>query len=273
MKQKRVLLAYGVSLATALAVRTIQLFYVVEPETGFFRREYQTVGNWMTAFLILALLVTAAMACFSPPPQRQPGAPGRVAAVAAMATGLALVYETLWNDFVPLMPTWVLTVELIFALLGALALFWYGLTAFVELRFSPVALLLPVVHAFVRLAVAFANYTSLSNISDNLYDTAMMCAALLFFLWLAKEEAGVDPARTSFRLLPVSLLTSQLCFLCAVPPAIVTLLRGAPLRHGTTTGFAADLALGLFALFYGVMTRRPKPITETEQEPEPKSEE
>ena len=250
MHHKRILLFYGASLFVALLIRTMQLLFVIEPDTGFFYREYQTVGQWMTVFLIAALFFTAFLACFHRRRPSGPPVPNRLLGVVSILSGLTMVYEVLFSDFSRLLSGATLTVELILAVLAATALIWYGMTAFLKVQFQPNVLLLPVLFAFVRLAIAFASYTSLSNIADNLYDTAMMCAVLLLFLYVAKVSAGVDFARSAARLLPIALLASQLCFLCAIPPAIATLLRGSPLKHGTTTAFLADFMLGLFALCY-----------------------
>ena len=64
MKYKKIVLFFFLTLPLSLLLRTLQLFFTVETDTGFFKIEYKTVGFYFLA-LIIAVCVSMAIICFT----------------------------------------------------------------------------------------------------------------------------------------------------------------------------------------------------------------
>ena len=61
MKYKKIVLFFCVALPLSVLLRTLQLFFTVETETGFFKSEYKTVGFYLLVIIIAACASLAIM--------------------------------------------------------------------------------------------------------------------------------------------------------------------------------------------------------------------
>ncbi len=59
MKYKKIILFFCIILPLSVLLRTLQLFFTVETDTGFFKSEYKTAG------IYLLIIIIAACACLA----------------------------------------------------------------------------------------------------------------------------------------------------------------------------------------------------------------
>ncbi|MFT9056365.1 MAG: hypothetical protein ABF449_07035, partial [Ethanoligenens sp.] len=86
--------------------------------------------------------------------------------------------------------------------------------------------LLPVLWATVHLIVSWMRFTTVVNISANLFDLLKMVAFMLFFYYHARLFGGVSNGREHRGLLSFGLLATFFGLLSAVPPLWVRLTGG-----------------------------------------------
>lgn len=251
MKYKKIVLFFCITLPLSILLRSLQLFFTVETETGFFKSEYEIMGLFL---LILILLVCACLAvvCFTG--HRNPERPPKVnpfmslcSFVAALGVASGVIDTSLTEAKMP----WQNTLLTLAGIVAAAYFVIYGVSGFIKFKLSPLLSVLPSVYFIIKIICSFTAVSSLALISDNILVLSALCVMLIFFLSFAKLYNGIDSESNFRKLMASGLMSAVLCFTQSIPHVIINLVTDNGYLHTTN---AANFSVLSFGIFIAVFT-------------------
>ena len=251
MKYKKIILFFCITLPLSILLRTLQLFFTVETDTGFFKAEYKTVGLYLLV-LIVAVCASLAIICFTG--HRNPEHPPKINPIMALSSFLAGIYIVggiFDRSFTGVVMRWQTTLLTLFGVLSAVYFLLYGLSGFIRFKLSPILSVIPSIYFIMKIICSFTAVSSLALITDNLLVLAAYCVILIFFLSFGKLYNGIDSENNFRKLMASGLVSVVLCFTQAVPHIIINLVTDNGYLH---TSNAANLSLLGFGLFIAAFT-------------------
>lgn len=242
MKRSLVFALFYLCAPFLLAVRTIQRFYMIDVDTGFFTEGFGTTGVLITGAFLVFAVIELLMTWLSKPqvvemPERSKGI-----AVGTFAAGVCLmisaVASVLTGDGVGAL---VMTVA---NFVFALCMFWRGASMLSALPFPAALTPVSIIYFLIKLVFGFAGYAGEVAVTDSVFDILTMCLLLLFFTADAKITAGVGTKKTAVAFYGYGLSAALFC-VCSVFPTLINLLMGSafdihgdPVPDITYVGFA-----------------------------------
>lgn len=247
MKYKKILLFFSITLPLSVLLRTLELFFTVETDTGFFKNEYKSVGIYLLV-LIIAVAASLAVICFTG--HRNPEHPPKTnpfMSAAAILVAFSIGAELYNESFSGTVMIWQLTLLMLTGIAAAIYFVLYALTGFVNLRLPTLASVVPVLYLIMRIICSFTSISSLALISDNVLLLAAYCLLLLFFLSFGKLYCGIGAENEFRKLMAWGLTATVLCFTQAVPHIIINLATNNGYQHTSNTANFSLLMFGIFA--------------------------
>lgn len=251
MKYNKIVLFFCITLPLSLLLRTLQLFFTVETETGFFKTEYKTVGLYLLA-LIIAVCASLAIVCFTG--HRNPEHPPKInpfTALSSFLAGFCIVSGIFDRSFSGIVMHWQTTLLTLSGVLAAIYFFLFGLSSFVKFKLSPILSIIPSIYFIMKIICSFTAVSSLALITDNLLVLAAYCVILLFFINFGKLYNGIDSENNFRKLMASGLVSVVLCFTQGLPHIIINLVTDGAYLHTSAT---TSLSLIGFGIFIAVFT-------------------
>ena len=217
MKYKQIILFFVIALPVSLSLRFTQLFQIVEPNTGFFKSEFQGVGGVITIIIIAIALVLALFSFFS---HRSPEKPPKVNLGLGLSSGLlaaAIAIELYFGSATFGTIMWQKAALYVFGIAAILWFAAYSIKDFINIPLPALTSLIPCVYFILKIICNFAGISSLALISDNILLITSYCAVLLFMISFAKLYNNVDSERGFKKLLATGLASVTLCFTQSIP--------------------------------------------------------
>lgn len=246
MKFKKIILFFLVALPLSVALRIIQLTYIIETSTGFFRQEFEAYGGYMLAVIFAFSLAVAIFAFTSHRSPEHPPKPNIALSLTSAALGFSILYELAAESFPAVVQGWQITLLHITGIATAAYLVAFAVKKFVDFPLPPVCSVIPTVYLILRVICDFTSISSLALISDNLILMAAYCVSLLFMLNLAKLYNGVDREYNFRKLMASGLAAIILCFTQSVPHIVINVVTGFSYLH---TSMAANVTVLFWGLF------------------------
>lgn len=246
MKYKKIILFFCIILPLSIFLRTFQLFFTVETNTGFFKREYETAGFYLL-ILIIAVCASLAIICFTG--HRNPEHPPKINPLISFASGFALlgiaagVYIA---RLTPVIMPWQILLLTVSGVLAAVYFLLYAISSFIDLKLPPLLSVLPSVYFIMKIICSFTTVSSLALISDNILILSALCVMLLFFLSFAKLYNGIDTERNFRKLMASGLVSTVLCFTQSIPHIIINLITDNGYLHTSNVDNFSVLSFGIF---------------------------
>lgn len=196
MKLKTMWLAFAVALMIAVPLRTYQLLYLVDPETGFaVDKEY--IFTLLILFLVVFVLLLIVLSALGKHSDfvYLPGG-NRIAAGIYLAAALLTLCDSIYR-FAPegeaaKWETALVGVLGLGAAVAFLLLAWGEYSGENPFAFYQILALLPTVWIAARLIVTFIHYTTVVNYDISLFDIFTDVFLLLFFHNHSKMLASID---------------------------------------------------------------------------------
>ncbi len=250
MKFKQIVLFFVIALPVSLALRFVQLFHIVEAETGFYKPGYGNWGGAVTAIILGVVLVIAVFAAFT---HRSPKEPPKVKLGMGLASGVLAFVVAIElmigsNTFGSI--AWQRTMLYISGIAVVVWLVAYAIKDFMNIKLPPLTALVPCFFFIFKMICNFAGISSLALISDNVLLTAAYCVVLLFMLQFAKTYNGVDSKYGSRKLLAYGMASSLLCFVQSVPNIIFHLSSEQGYEHTALVTSFSLLFTGVFIIVF-----------------------
>lgn len=227
ISRKIALWTYLATLIAGLAVRTIQMLVTaIDFRTGFYEEGHFSVPL-LTGILWVGLIVTGLILWFGE--GRYParlGKEGRavglvitISSLSILAFGIYSFIHDMISDYAS--PNLVLLiVDAVLLVLSAVSLAFFGLRLFgrrVEKGKYNISLLLPAVWASFRLIKTFFGYTTIANISQNLFDILMLASMAIFLYTLAKRFSCGGGGHTETLMVISGICTSVFGLIDSIP--------------------------------------------------------
>lgn len=250
MKHNRLLFLFSVATVSSLILRTLQIYFSVDQESGFFKKEYTPEAQYI---LVVIFLFAFSLFLFCLKSHRAPLSPPQNSVLLSIPSGLAAVSVLL--EFFSLkafvhIPFWQILGFAISALFCAAFLILLAASQIFGTPFPASLSVFPTIYLVFKMIYEFTSVSALALISDNLLLHLSLAAAMLFMLNLTKLYTGCAKENGFRHLLGWGLCSSLLCLTQSLPHFIVQIIKGASYSH---ISFATNLNLfflGLFILFF-----------------------
>lgn len=244
MKQKRMKFIIPSLILVALVLRTVQIFTVIEGETGFYKVGFSGIGTAITVVVALLCAVSAVIAKWLDNGFKNEGKSDKIITVTAGLVSIALFYEMLSESFVLQQFSWQVVFMKITGLLSAVYFAALVLSRFLSFKMPELCHTLPAFYMVIRIICSFINISSLSLIPENIFLIASYCTALLFFVAYASINCGVDLNGKSVYMR--SVLAFSVCFVTAFSNLIVNATSFGGYSHISLSSQVVLTAMSLF---------------------------
>lgn len=253
-------------LALAIPLRTYQLLFITESDTGF----YKTV-NWtvyalylISAFAVIVPYVIVNLAKSVPSSKNPPSRKNKFLAVASLLFGFGIILDVI-STFATLFldksgvalaereNVFPLLIEAFFGLFSTIYIMIFGIsfldgkTTYSQYKFLALA---PLGWSIGRVIIRFLTRISYVNIADLLFELVAISFMMVFFLALARISSGLAN-ETSMRSLFASGFASVFfCLLANIPRIIVTITGNGGAVPTAYPIVICDLFFAFFAVAY-----------------------
>lgn len=246
MKYKKIVLFFCIAFPISILLRTLQVIFTIDAETGFFKAEYNGVGGGLL-IVLAAICAVIWVICLAShrnpdrPPKKNPGI-----CISATLLAIALGVELLSESFSGTVMAWQIILLVIFGLAAITSLLLYAAGGFLKFDVPNICTIVPAVYFVMRIICTFASISSLALISDNIITLSAYCVVLVFFIAFGKLYNGVEGEKDFRKLMASGFVATILCFAQSVPYFILNFLCDSKFEHTTKAMNLSLLALGLF---------------------------
>ena len=253
-------------LVFAIPLRTYQLLFITESDTGFYKSVNWTV--YLVYFLsILAFAVPYVMVNLAksvPSSKNPPSRKNKFLAVSALLFGLGIVADvisTVAKIFLDKDITVIaeqenifpLLIEAVFGLLSAIYVVIFGIsfidgkTTYSQYKFLALS---PLAWSIGRVIIRFLTKISYVNIADLLFELFAIAFMMVFFLALARISSGLANETSMRSLFASGYVSVFFCLLTNIPRLIVTITGNGNALPGEYPLALCDLFFAFFAVAY-----------------------
>lgn len=249
MKFKKIVLFFSVALPVCIVMRLLQLIYIVETRTGFFKQEFESYGFYMLVIIFAFAVIAAVFSFTSHRTPDTPPKPNLFMSIASVFISVSILFELFTEKFPAVVQGWQISLLNITGVATAIFFFCFAMKLFFDFKLPAICSVVPTVYFVLRIICDFTAISSLALISDNLLLILSYSAALLFMLNFAKLYNGVDSEYNSRKLMASGLAAIILCLTQSVPHIIFNAVNGLAYTH---TSMAANLNVFCTGLFIAV---------------------
>lgn len=262
---KKIIPLFVVSTVCAVLLRVLQITYITETKTGFFIKEFETLGNIITIGICLIAAVCVIYAALYKKREIYPVTVTKPFGIIHFFLAAAIIYESLFSPVSHAIHTWQILLQIIFGLLSALVFIYRGYNAFTGGKTPPITMVAHIVFWLIRVIIVFSSYISVSTIAENVFEMAAICTALVFFLNAGAYENEIDPERIKKRLFPSAICAAIMGAVYSVAQLVVIISGKSSILHTQNATLITNAVLVIYILFYMVlMFKKPKEELPTE---------
>lgn len=246
----------GVATLSAIILRTVMSFFIIEANSGFIKSENLGVAIFIIVVLLLAATAVYFFGANSETQKSQkPSFKGLFPRIVSLLLGASMIISA----FMPsILPSWQKGLESLLSLAFGLYLIFYALKRFIKIKLPDLLCVISVVYWLIKLVNLFTTYSALSNTFDNIFEIFTLCSVLFFFLSFAKGIC-LEPNEKSIKTLNASAyLASFMAFACSAPKAIIVLTNNQAIL-GDNKSFLILFLTGVYILTFILENNTKKP--------------
>jgi hypothetical protein len=199
LKNTKIFVFSAFALISAVILRTIQLLFLTDSVTGFYKEGLEALGTSLMVVIVLVIAISSFL-IFLFEKQKVSAMPSNsiLLGCSALFAGLANLFEIFFNQAsLSTVPAFLLGLRVILILASAVVLCWFGISILFGKSIRPAFSIVLVVTWVIRLMSSFICFTGMSNISENLYDVLMLISTLVFFLFFGKAICKISNSSTN----------------------------------------------------------------------------
>lgn len=246
MKYKKIIFLFSIFLPISILLRTMQLSFTIEPQTGFFLTEFKANGTAMLLVIFALCLTPAFFAFFSHRNPENPPKPNLAISVTSFLMGISVICELLAEKISEYAIAWQGTALKIVGVLTFVFFIAFAVEPFIKFKLPKITMAIPTTYYILRIICDFSSIAALAIISENLLLMFTYCAMLLFMLQFAKLYNRLDSEKNFKKLLATGLVSIMLGFTQTVPHIILKISIGNALMH---TPFITNLSVFFTSVF------------------------
>ncbi len=270
---KKLLTITGVGTVCAIALRIMQIIFITETKTGFFIKGLETIGNIVTAAIILIIAVCTVYGAVYKEKEAEKAVITRPFGIVHFILAAAIIYESLFSTVATATETWKILLQMVFGLSAALVFALRGYRAYVGGESSPALSVVYVLFWLVRLIITFSSYISASVLAETVFEMLALCTTLVFFFNMSAIENDVSAPRRQKTILPLSVATILSGAVYSVSQVIVILSGKGQLLHTQNASLLTNAAVVIYVIFYVVLSFKKAPETTKEITEQPTEQE
>ena len=244
----------GVATLSAIILKTVMSFFIIDADSGFIKNENLAVA----IFIIVLLILAAAAVCFFGANThiskgKKPQFKGVFPCIISLLLGFAMIVAAFLESTLPAFQK---NLESILSLAFGFYLIYTAIGFIAKIKTSGSLLIISVVYWLVKLVNIFTVCSTLSNTFDNIFEIFTLCSVLYFFLYLSKAVSLEPDIKTQKTLNAISYLACFMTFACSLPKAIVVLTNNQAIL-GDNKSFLILLLTGVYILTF-IIKNKPK---------------
>lgn len=246
-------LIFAIGVVSAIPLRCYQLFNLIDNDTGFFVKTNITIPV-LNIILIAVLVLGILIAYLGKKTVSRPLGRNLPLAVVSFLFSFSLIFDginklfegflngfQIQEGFVIAQGVFALLSSLFFIIVGIS--FTAGTDTFIR---RGVLAIMPIFWAISRILQRFSIAIDFKNVSEILYELAMLCLAMLFFMAFARVYVNPEGGNMSWRIFAFGVPAALFAFLCSIPRFLAKFL-GMPERIvKNSPPEIADLCMGIF---------------------------
>lgn len=250
MNIKQSYLFFLISTVTAISMRTLMLFFVIDTTSGFIKTEYMTGFIIMTIIIAVSVILSFVFCYLAKPTvaTRQPK--GIFMKIISPILALVILYDTFYSTMEYSVTQWQKNLEILLAIAAATSLIIFSAAKILGFDFPPVITIFPVLFWLIRLIIIFSSFSSLANITDNIFEMATLCLMLLAFLNASRLSVFEISSKKQTLTFALLISATSLCFITSVSRAIVIVSGNSAILHKNDLPLLTNLVAGLYLLFF-----------------------
>lgn len=253
MKQGKIWAIFSFSTAIAVVLRLLQTAFFIDNETGFSKS-----GGTNTAVLAITygIIVICAVAVFiattflsnlqpihAPDIKTHKGL-----AVTAFLQAIYGLYTLASVSVDGLRGS--NTVYAVLLLLNVVFFCLYGISAFADIKLTPLLSLMPIFSSLFVLISKFLSYNGVANISENILSIFFMCLQTVFYLYHAKIICDTESRRSCRLILPIGCFTAFCGLICTLPQIMLYTVGGSEVLHNSGATELGFLFTAIYAIAF-----------------------
>lgn len=252
MKHIKIFIFSAFALVSAVTVRTIQLLFLTDSKTGFYKEGMEGIGTALMVLLIAVIAVAASLVFMFNKEKLSPvPSSSALLGCAALFAGLANIAEPFLNEAsLSTVPALLLGLRTIIIIAAGAVLCWYGLAILFGAKLHASLSIVLVTAWVIRLMSSFMCFTRMSNISENLYDVLMLISTLVFLLLFGKSVCKISQSETYRKLFAMGIAAVLFTAASAIPCIIAYIASDFAFIHIPVDNPITGLFMAFFIAVY-----------------------
>ena len=251
MKHLKLFIFGAFALLSTVTLRTIQLVFLTDYKTGFYKEGMEGLGAGLMALLIAIIAVAGALIFVFDAQKLSPKPSSTLLGSAMLFAGLANIAEPfLSGTSLSALPVMFLGVRILLILAAGGCLCYLGVSMLLGKEIKAKLTVVLIVSWVVRLMTSFICFSKMSNISENLYDVLMLVFTLVFLLLLGKAVCGVRESKTHKTLFAVGIGAVLFSAVSAFPYIIASFTSKTLIAHTPLDSHVTSIFMAFFIAVY-----------------------
>ena len=252
MKLNKIMAFFCIGLPICVSLRIFQIIFTIEFETGFYINEFETIGKFILALIIVfCVLLWIYSSRYYKAPEKQPEY-NMLLSVASVGLAVATVAQAFMeNSYISTFEWQNLLMKVVGVITGAYFL-GFATRYYINFKFPPILHIIPCVFMILRTAFIFINTSALAHISDNVLILAAYCSVMVFFVNFAKLYNDVDAEGNFKKILSSGLVSAVLCFTQGIAHSVINFASDNKYLHISHVANVSVLLMGLFVTVFVV---------------------
>lgn len=252
MKHLKILIFSAFALISTVVLRTVQLIFLTDAKTGFFKDGMEGIGTMIMAIIIGVIAVSSLLVFVFKKENLNPTPSSSLfLGCAALFAGIANLTEPFVSQIsLNSVPQLLLALRIILIILTGITFCWFGISILFGAKFKPALSIIPIISYVIRLMSSFICFTGMSNISENLYDVLMLITTLIFFLLFGKAVCGLAGSKTYRKLFGCGIAASLFSAASSIPCLIVYFSGNSAFVHIPVDSPVTGLFMAIFISAY-----------------------
>ncbi|MBR4973683.1 MAG: hypothetical protein IKY45_04390 [Clostridia bacterium] len=250
MRFEKILFFFYAALPVSIILRLVQINFIIDDKTGFFKHEFMTFG---VAVLVVIFAVAIIFSVFAFLSHRSPEQPPKSNIFLSFTSFLA-AFSLFLENFVMIPNYTVSNFQLIFlnitALMAILFFLIFGFKYFFDYSFPNLCFVFPCVYFIMKIIFEFVVVSALAVISENTLFITALCSLMTFFLQFAKLYNKTDKEYNFRKLLASGSVSVLFCFVQSIPFFIHGFMNGFENTHTNVFTNITLFVMGCFVLTF-----------------------
>ncbi len=251
MKHLKLFIFGAFALVCAVTIRTIQLFFLIDHKTGFYKNGLEGLGSGLMALLIAIIAVSASLVFLFDTQKLSLKPSSMLLGSSMLFAGLANIAEPFTMGIsLSAVPPMLLGLRVILILASGAIFCFFGVSMLLGKEIKADLTAVIIISWVVRLMTTFICFSKMSNISENLYDVLMLIFTLVFLLFFGKAYCNIAQGKTHKLFFALGIAAVIFSAVSAIPYIIAGFTSKTNLPHSPLDSPVTSVFMAFFMAVY-----------------------